>query len=243
MPGSTAVVNYNLPVEDVVSGGEPSRDSNWKEVAERIQQGDQSAMEELYRVFAKGIRFCLCRQLGSEELDDRVHDTFLIVVQAIQRNEIREPERLMGFVRTVVRRQVASYIGLAVRSRRDEASLDIDLRVPDTRYDLELGLAWRQKVELMKEVLGTLSPRDREILTRFYLREESQESICADMHLSETQFRLLKSRAKSRFGALGRRRLQQKSLVAVCIKSNLAADGSCDSASATSACAGSRTSR
>jgi RNA polymerase sigma-70 factor (ECF subfamily) len=55
-----------------------------------------------------------------------------------------------------------------------------------------------------------LSDRDREILTRFYLDEQTQEQICGEMNLTETQFRLLKSRAKARFGELGRRKLQQK---------------------------------
>jgi RNA polymerase sigma-70 factor (ECF subfamily) len=55
-----------------------------------------------------------------------------------------------------------------------------------------------------------LSDRDREILTRFYLDEQTQEKICEDMSLTETQFRLLKSRAKARFGELGKRKLQQK---------------------------------
>ena len=78
--------------------------AQWAKLVERIQCGQDDGMEDLYRLFSKGIRFYLCRQLGTEELDDRVHDTFLIVVQAIQRGELREPQRLMGFVRTVVRR-------------------------------------------------------------------------------------------------------------------------------------------
>ena len=43
--------------------------------------------------------------------------------------------------------------------------------------------------------------------------EETQEEICEEMMLTETQFRLLKSRAKARFGELGKRKLQQKMLV------------------------------
>ena len=62
-------------------------------------------LEELYRIFSRGVRYYLHRQLGPQEIDDKVHDTFLIVVQAIQRGELREPQRLMGFVRTVVRRR------------------------------------------------------------------------------------------------------------------------------------------
>jgi RNA polymerase sigma-70 factor, ECF subfamily len=151
--------------------------------------------------------------LGIQELDDKVHDTFLIVVQAIQRGDLREPERLMGFVRTVVRRQVAAHIDQVVHSRRDEMHLDVGVRVADRQRNPEQSMAYKQKSEFMREILEQLSDRDREILTRFYLDEQTQDEICSEMNLTETQFRLLKSRAKARFGELGKRRLQQKPLV------------------------------
>jgi RNA polymerase sigma factor (sigma-70 family) len=195
---------------------------NWRELVERIQRGEDAGMEELYRIFAKGIRFFLCRQLGSQELDDKVHDTFLIVVQAIQRGDLREPERLMGFVRTVVRRQVAAYIDQVVRVRREETDIELSGRIADRRSNPEQSLAFRQKVELMKSVLRELSDKDREILTRFYLHEQTQEEICDDMGLSETQFRLLKSRAKARFGELGKKKLQQRALMSIFVRSSLA---------------------
>jgi RNA polymerase sigma-70 factor, ECF subfamily len=70
----------------------------------------------------------------------------------------------------------------------------------------------------MRRVLESLSRRDREILIRFYLQEESQDQICRDMELTETQFRLLKSRAKARFGELGKKKLQQKALGALFVR-------------------------
>ncbi|HEV8042211.1 MAG TPA: sigma-70 family RNA polymerase sigma factor [Bryobacteraceae bacterium] len=197
-----------------------SHQVNWQDLVERIHKGDESGMEELYRLFGRGIRYYLCRQLGHQELDDKVHDTFVIVVQAIRRGELREPDRLMGFVRTVVRRQVAAYIDEAVHSRRDELNLDLGVRIADRRSDPEQTAAFRQKVEFMLEVLRSLSERDREILTRFYLDEQSQETICGEMDLSETQFRLLKSRAKARFGEVGKRRLQKNPLIAVSLRTS-----------------------
>src|SRR6266540_861648 len=98
---------------------------NWLALVESIKRGERSGMEELYRVFSRGVRFYLCRQLGPQDLDDKVHDTFVIVVQAIRRGELRDPERLMGFVRTVVRRQVAAQINKAVHARRDRVDLEI----------------------------------------------------------------------------------------------------------------------
>jgi RNA polymerase sigma factor (sigma-70 family) len=164
----------------------------------------------LYRLFSKGIRFYLCRQLGPQELDDKVHDTFLIVVQAIRRGDLREPERLMGFVRTVVRRQVAAYIDEAVQVRREQADIELGAVVVDAKRNPEEKAIGKQNEDLMAQVLRSMSSRDRDILTRFYLHEQTQEQICADMDLSETQFRLLKSRAKARFGELGKRKLQKK---------------------------------
>ncbi len=183
---------------------------NWADLVARILADEPSGMEDLYDVFSRGIRFYLCRHLGSEELDDRVHDTFLIVVQAIRRGELREPQRLMGFVRTIVRRQVATYIDRAVQTRKGQAGFESALTVCDERRDPEQDLMARQQVEIMEEVLRSVPRRDREILTRFYLLGQTVEQICQEMNLNETQFRLLKSRAKTRFGELGRRRIGRR---------------------------------
>jgi len=133
-------------------------------------------------------------------------------VQAIRRGELREPQRLMGFVRTIVRRQVAAHIDKVVHSRREQTDLDSGTRVADPRGNPEEAAIFRQRNELIQRVLHELSERDREILTRFYLDEQSQEQICSEMALTETQFRLLKSRAKARFGELGKKKLAQRSL-------------------------------
>lgn len=186
--------------------------ARWADLVSRIRGNDQAALEELYRIFSRGIRYYLCRHLGPQELDDKVHDTFLIVVQSIQSGALREPERLMGFVRTVVRRQVAAFIDQAVQSRREFADLEMGGRVPDARQNPEQRAINEQRADLMVKVLRGISQRDREILTRFYLYEQTQEQICQEMDLTETQFRLLKSRAKARFGELGRRRLSSNPL-------------------------------
>jgi RNA polymerase sigma factor (sigma-70 family) len=192
--------------------------NEWITLVDRIQRGEIDGMAELYQLFSKGIRFYLCRQLGPQELDDKVHDTFLVVVQAIRRGELREPQRLMGFVRTVVRRQVAAHIDKVVHDRRDQAEIDSNLKVIDPRENPEESAIFEQRNELIRRVLEELSARDREILTRFYLHEQSQERICADMSLTDTQFRLLKSRAKARFGEMGRRKLVQKSVETINLK-------------------------
>ncbi|MFB3825644.1 MAG: RNA polymerase sigma factor [Bryobacteraceae bacterium] len=167
-------------------------------------------MEELYRVFSRGVRFYLHRQIGPQDLDDRLHEIFLVVAQAIRRGDLREPERLMGYVRTVVRRQVAAEIERASQTRRRYAEWDAVSSVPDGHGDPEEEAIQKQNQEFAYKTLQSISPRDREILVRFYLHQQSPERICHDMNLTETQFRLLKSRAKARFGEIGKRRIKRR---------------------------------
>lgn len=151
------------------------------------------------------MRFYLCRQLGPQDLDDRVHDTFLIVAQAVQRGALREPDRLMGYVRTIVRRQVAAQIEDNMCSRRQRFQLDWGLTVRDAGGCPERDAIRRENLEIARQALKSIAPRDREILIRFYLWEEPSDKICSEMGLTETQFRLMKSRAKARFGQRGNR--------------------------------------
>lgn len=167
-------------------------------------------MEELYRVFSKSIRYFLYRQLGPQDLDDKVHDVFLIVTQAIRQGDLREPDRLMGYVRTIVHRQVAAHIQDCVRARRNSTVLDSGMAFRDRHPDPDSISIEQQNHVLALRILRGIGPRDREVLIRFYLREQSAADICRDLHMTGTQFRLIKSRAKARFGEMGRRRFSSQ---------------------------------
>src|SRR4051812_9291196 len=151
-------------------------------------------MEDLYRVFSEGIRFYLWRQLGAQDLTDKVHDLFLIITQSIQSGDLREPERLMGYVRTVVRRQVAGHIHCARQERRNSNHLDYGSTLPDSRANPEKRLIRREYSDVAYRILSNMRQPERDILVRFYLREQPAADICREMGLTETQFRLLKSR-------------------------------------------------
>lgn len=204
--------SVELPDERPSATTVPISSVDWARLVERIREDDPQGMEELYAMFSRGVRLYLCRQLGVQELDDKIHDTFLIVINAIKRGDLREPDRLMGFVRTVVRRQVASHIDQIVHTRNHQLDMTSGIRIPDGGKDPETKILDEEKVSIMSQVLKGISRRDREILIRFYLHEQPQEKICEEMGLSETQFRLLKSRAKARFGDNGKKRLTRKNL-------------------------------
>src|SRR6266699_7174595 len=95
---------------------------DWQLVVEQIRQGDPAGEETLYKNLIGGARHFLQRRLGTQDVEDRIHDVFLIVVQTIRRGELREPERLMGFVRTVLYRQLNLAISRIVTARETMAA-------------------------------------------------------------------------------------------------------------------------
>jgi DNA-directed RNA polymerase specialized sigma24 family protein len=66
-------------------------------------------------------------------------------------------------------------------------------------------MIFQERQEIGVTALQILSPRQREILTRFHLHEQTAEQIRREMGLTETQFRLAKSRAKAQFGAISKK--------------------------------------
>lgn len=195
-----------LPVADRLNHTDGPGDVPWGEIVRQIQANDPAGMEALHRAFSRGMRYLLARQVGPQDFEDRLHDVFITVVRAIQRGDIREPERIMGFARTVAQRSIATHIEGAVNKRQRETELDFSADIDSQQLNPEMLVLVREKAQIMKSALAALSRPDREILERFYLREQTPEQICAEMNLTETQFRLHKSRAKARLGALGQKK-------------------------------------
>lgn len=173
------------------------------ELVEKVRQSDSAAMELLYGTLIRGVRHMLRRQLPEHAVDDRTHNVFVITVNAIREGQIREPERLPGFVRTVALRQAAEVVR-RLEHKRKQVPIDVSPPLADESAGPEGRLLEQERWRHLAAALRALSDRDRELLTRYYLSGESQEVICQAMGLTSTQFRLNKSRAKARLGHIGR---------------------------------------
>ncbi len=174
-------------------------DHSWYRVlVERIAARDELAEKELYELLSPGLRFFLARGLPrTEDIEDELHNIFLIVVHAIQRGHIREPERLLGYVRGVLKHRLAAKVQEIQKMRLHVEASDFNLG--GTLADVEEEIAKNERKKIAMDVLQGMSAKDREVLIRFYLDDQTPDEICREMRLTETQFRLLKWRAKARF--------------------------------------------
>ncbi len=147
----------------------------------RIREGSEPAMQELYDLVIQSAspyfrwRLALCGFHG--DLYDRLHDTYLTAVEAIVHGTIREPERLMGFVRAVVRHQATACLRRAAHRRRTDGTED-QTELADQRPTPERASMDAEQQEMMHALLAQMKQSDRDILRRFYLDEQTQETIC-----------------------------------------------------------------
>ena len=174
-------------------------------LARHVAEGNPEAIERLYLLLFRTSRRMVHRRMHDQDPEDFLHDTLAIVVEAIQNGELRNPEALPGFVKGVMRRHGAWCVVKNVKARRRM----VDFSSPVTEQatsgaDLEADLLWRERTELIRRGLRRLGARDQELMTRFYLNGEPFTDICQKMNLTETQFRLFKSRAKAKLTAWAR---------------------------------------
>jgi len=190
--------SYDSDHAPLLEGALPSAGDEWGQwlpLVARIRADEPKAVEELYSILYRSMRPMMIRRIGLPEADDRFHDTVLIVMGAIRLDSLHDPARLMGYVRTVANRQVGASIREAIDRTRTTDDQWFHLRSgsddPEEEFSRNEGKQFAQRM------LDSLSCRNREIIVRFYVEEQSAAEICAAMELTETQFRLLKWRAKA----------------------------------------------
>ncbi len=168
-------------------------------LTQRVAAGDRDAVEELYALLRKLLSPQIRFRLRGEEPDDLLHETLTIVVQSIRNGSLRQPEALRRYSGSVVRKLIAGRIvGVIWTRQRTVNACDTPLHTDETPESTMLD---RERLALMELGLKQLRSRDSELLTRFYIHGQSHSKICDDMQLTETQFRLFKSRAKAKLTA------------------------------------------
>lgn len=172
-------------------------------LVQRILAGDRSAEEDLVHRYRCGVAVIVRRIVwDSFATDDLCQETFRIVLEKTRQGDLREAERLSGFICGVARNLAIEYLRrtrqMASLEEVEETSLVSD-HVPDPLSTL----LEEEKLKAVRQVLQELTTmRDREILRRFYLLEEDKDRICASLGLSSLHFNRVLYRARERFREL-----------------------------------------
>jgi RNA polymerase sigma-70 factor (ECF subfamily) len=183
--------------EPVTESGSPA------DLVRRILAGERSAEDELVCRYRRGVSIIVRRIARDPALtEDICQEAFRLVLEKVRRGEVREAERLSGFICSLARNLAIDHFRQAARRETTE---DIESSRPlsDPAPDQLSVLLQREKANAVRQVLKELKPaRDREILYRFYIAEEEKETICADLGLSSLHFNRVLYRARERFREL-----------------------------------------
>lgn len=189
----------------------PWVDPDYSALATRVQNGDALAERELCDAVSLGLRRMIARSLGacSPEVEDVAQDVMITCLSNLRAGMVRDPRCILGYIRTVMKRQIAAVIGKRMSARSKQSGTEASkCCLTDQGLNPEEESAAKERTALARTVLASLSPRDREIISRFYVDEQTADEICEAMSLTETEFRLVKSRAKAQFTKLLERKLK-----------------------------------
>lgn len=154
-----------------------------------------------------GLRAQLARATGNQDLAaDLLHDAIVTALQKLRSGEISDSAHLAGYVYRVALNHYRNY------RRKDRVKVSDSVGIEDlvgadpktSPSDAIEASHWARLVkELLKEIT---SVRDRELLVRFYLYEQSKDELCRLFDLSELHFNRVIYRARDRFRDLLHRR-------------------------------------
>lgn len=177
------------------------------DLARRVAAGDRTAEGELVRRYSRGVLFHLRRMTRDPAASDDLHqETFRVVLERLRGEGLADPSRLAGFILRTARNL---FIGAERKRTRRGEGLDATDREeepadPADPAPGQLALVLREEAAArVHAVLRELpTPRDREVLLRFYVAEEDKERICADLGLSSLHFNRVLFRARQRLREL-----------------------------------------
>ncbi len=172
-------------------------------LARRIAAGDRQAEAELVEISSRGLSYMLRRLTGDRARADDLHqETFRVVLEKLRRGELREPEKLIAFVRGTARNLALAGYRKAAR-RPESTDLDAVADPPDPAPSALGRVLQGEDRRHVRRILSELrSDRDRQLLFRFYIAEESKEKVCGALGLSSRQFNVAIFRARQRFKQL-----------------------------------------
>jgi RNA polymerase sigma-70 factor (ECF subfamily) len=169
------------------------------QLVSRVKNGEPAAEAEMVERYSRGLRYLLRRKTRDTRLaEDLLHETWAIALVKIRENGLDNPGRLAGYLAGI-----ASNLAIGeqrrVKRQRTAVNSEIVALIPDESESPFRQAARAEICKQVQEILGDLKKeRDREILQRFYVREEDKASICRRLGVDSVHFNRVLYRARQR---------------------------------------------
>ena len=171
------------------------------DLVERIRRGDSAAEQTLVERYSRGLLLVLRHATTDYQLAEDVHqDAFVVLIDRLRKDGLDDPSKLNAFLHGVARRLLLNHQRKGVR-RATVADTERVERTALSAPDPTDALLRRQAIALVRAAIKELSPRDRDVVVRFYLQDEDRDRICQEHGISEKHFYRVLCRARQRLRA------------------------------------------
>ncbi|MEM9173114.1 MAG: sigma-70 family RNA polymerase sigma factor [Pseudomonadota bacterium] len=169
----------------------------------KIAARNAEAEQEFARRYLAPLTKILSKRCKSrEQAEDAAQTALITVLQRLRGGKIDDPSKLTAFVHKT---GINVLIGDQRKISRRETGTDTELveRTVDERID-QLEDIIREESDLaVREVVQEIkNDRDRELIYRFYIRQEEKFVICSALELTAVHFDRVISRARGRLRSL-----------------------------------------
>src|SRR6516164_2048959 len=166
---------------------------------QRLRSGDPSAEQHFVEYFSALIELKLRHRLRSPSaIEDIRQETFARTWAALRsEGGIHQPERLGPFVNSVCNNVLLEHY----RQSSKEASPcdDVVMNVADPAMSVADSISNREMREKVRDILKSLSEKDRFLLERVFLNESDKDEVCHHVGVSREYLRVLLHRSKKSF--------------------------------------------
>jgi len=200
VPQFTAAVESRANSQDAGSpANRLKRDSFDREYVQRLKDGDRETERHFVNYFGELLLIKLRARLRNHQMiEDLRQEAFVRVLTALKSsNRLNSPESLGAFVNSVCNNLLFELYRKESKTRVVE--MDERFDPPDDRAGAESRIAAEQRSAEVREVLGEMSPKDRELLRLVFYEEIDSAQICRSVGVQRDYLRVLVHRAKGRF--------------------------------------------
>ena len=168
----------------------------------RLREDDPWTIRHFVHYFDPILTIKMRSKLRPDLVEDGKQIVYLRVIAAAKAEKIRDGRALGGYVSTtgdIVIKEILRQE--ALRQKRTDPIEDKHLDIP-SRDRTDKPLIDHETQERVNKVLAELPERDRELLERSLLREETTEELCQRFKVTPEYLRVLLFRARERFRSL-----------------------------------------
>lgn len=168
-----------------------------------VQGLDRAAIESLIAKQYTGLRLLILRRTGDAEVAaDLLNEAACTAWEKWQAGLIQRPEEIGGYIFQVAMNLLRNH-RRSVAERPDRRAAPEALgSLPDATEATDRWLEKKVALQVKRILLELRTPRDREILMRFYLQDQDKDAICRDLSLDADQFDKVLHRARGRLKEL-----------------------------------------